>query len=65
MQQRLWMGVCKTLLPEFVASGEHQNDHSYVRELTDLFSIHCMQEFSMVGGYTEILQNNSRTVKIG
>ena len=32
--------------------------------LADLFSIHCMQEFSMVGGYTEILQNNSRTVKI-
>ena len=28
------MGVCETLLPDVVAPEAHQNDHSYVHELS-------------------------------
>ena len=31
---RLRTGVCKTLMPDAVASEAHQNDRSYVREVS-------------------------------
>ena len=34
LQTRLRMGGCETLLPDVAAAEAHQNDHSYVRELS-------------------------------
>ena len=39
-------GVCESLLPDVVAPEAHQNDRSFLHELS-------MRKFSMVGGYTE------------
>ena len=50
------MGVCETLLLGVMAPEAHQNDHSYVCEL----SRSTTQEFSMVGGYTEDLKKNTK-----
>ena len=33
---RLWMGVYETLMPDVMAPEAHQNDRSYVRELSGL-----------------------------
>ena len=48
--------MCKTLMPDVVAPEAHQNDRSYVHELS-------RSEFSMVGSYTEDLTHH-KTVKI-
>ena len=44
-----------------MAPEAHQNDHSYVCELSQSTT----QEFSMVGGYTEDLKKKHKTVKLG
>ena len=50
LRTRQWTGVCKTLMPDVMAPEAHQNDQSYVCELTvDLLLIH----YGMVGGYLE------------
>ena len=43
--------VCETLLPDVMVHKVHHNDCSYVRDLNR--STFTMQEFRMVGGYTE------------
>ena len=34
LQMRLWTGVCETLMPDVMLAEAHQNDHSYVHELS-------------------------------
>ena len=48
------MGVCETSMPDVMAPEAHQNDRSYVRELSRPTSI----QLSMVGGYTKDLKKS-------
>ena len=48
------MGMCETLMLDVMVPEAHQNDCSYVRELSGLTA----QEFSMVSSYMEELKNH-------
>ena len=65
LRTRLRTGVCKTLMPDVVAPEAHQNDRSYVRELSRPTFDFTTQQFSMVGSCTEDLKKRHKTVKIG
>ena len=54
------MGVCEPSMPDYMASKAQ----SQLCELSGSTFRFNMQEFSMVGGYTESLKNH-KTVKIG
>ena len=47
LRTRLWTGLCETLMPDAMAPGAHQNDRSYVRELSTYFRF-TTQNLSMV-----------------
>ena len=56
---RLWPGVCKTLMPDVVVPEVHQNDHSYVRELSGpTFDSLCSSLTWLSVIYTEDLKKN-------
>ena len=73
VNEAIRIGVCETLLPDVVPPEAHQNDRSYVPELSGLLLFwFTTQEFNMVGSYTENPQKhvsqhlqNHITVKIG
>ena len=56
--------MCKTLLPDVVVPEVHQNDRSYVCELSGPTFGSLLKIFSIMGCYTENLKIN-RSVKIG
>ena len=51
VRMRLQIGVYETLMPDVVAPEVHQNNCSYVDELSGTYFRFTMQQFSMVGGY--------------
>ena len=58
---RLWLGVCKTLMPDVVVPEVHQNDHSYVRELSGpTFDSLCSSLTWLSVIYTEDLKKNKQ-----
>ena len=52
LQMKAWTGVCEPLILDVIAPEVYQNNRNNLLELNFWFT---MQEFSMVGGYTEDL----------
>ena len=60
---RLRLGVCKTLMPDVVVPEAHQNDHSYVRELSGpTFDSLCSSLTWWAVIYTEDLKKKNNTI---
>ena len=61
---RLWLGVCKTLLPEVMESETHQNDDSYV-SLADLLLNSLCKNLAWWAATRRISKKPTKLSKLG